>query len=292
MSFRLWLGEKPYFDEYKKASFRHINIVLKSQTENKSGYTPLILQILASLGGITQVETLANMFLMYAGRHATVKDFMIGYRHLLSYSLANTGMVAQGPQKNLGSFPVKGLKFVYITPFGSSVAKSMFPNLIVENTSSHILSARKVKRNLILTRILCRMINCGLVTHFEYGKVIKKNSETSRRLRSSVFNTHYKLNLKGSEIIVRCVRKQLQWEKKEIENLALLSRLKRGKKATILVITEDFLMSTDLYKRISEHGRIALNLIFTDDITFLRSKGKNFFYTIEYDGHEFIKRMI
>ena len=292
MSFRIWLGEKVYFDEYKKASFRHINNILKSQTENKTGYAPLILEILASLGGVTQLEVLANMFLMYAGHRATAADFIEGYKRLLSYSLANTGTVAQGPQKQLKQLPVKGMKFVYITPFGADVATYLFPDLSIEDTKTSVLSARKVKRNIILTRVLCRMVYCGMISHFEYGKAMVRVSESNGRIRKSVFNPHFTLNLKGSEIIVRCVRKRLQWEKKELENLSLLSRMTRGEETTILVITEDYLMSTDLFKRICENGKIALNLIFTDDITFLRSKGKNFFYTITYDGKDFIRKMI
>ena len=292
MSFRLWLGEKVYFDEYKKTSFRHINNILKSQTENKTGYAPLILEILASLGGIAQVEVLANMFLMYAGYRATAGDFIEGYKRLLSYSLVNTGIVAQGPQKLLKQLPAKGMKFAYITPFGAGVVSCLFPDLSIEETKTSVLSARKVKRNLILTRVLCRMVYCGMITHFEYGKAITRVGESNGQTRRSVFNPHFTLNLKGSEIIVRCVRKRRKKKKKELENLSLLSRMTRDEEATILVITEDFFMSTDLFKRICENGKIALNLIFTDDITFLQSKGKHFFYTIAYDGKDFIRKMI
>ena len=299
MAFRLWTGEKVYFDERKKVALTYAVEKLKSQKEKKTNFAPLILQILASLGGIAQIESLASMFMMYAGHRATETDFLNGIRELSRLSVVNTARVAQGPQKKLKEFPVKGLKFIYITPFGALVEKNIYDNniygeTVIEDTSRGVLSARKVKRNLIAVQIVCRLVSLSMLSHFEYGKKVKRESPGSggRKGRTMSFSPHFTLNLKGSEILLRCIRKSPQWEKKELDNLLRLSRMFRSNPPTVFMVTEDYLMSTDLFKRLCENGRTNVNLIFTDDITFLNSRGKNFFYTIEYDGEEFIKKMI
>ena len=294
MEFRLWTNEKVYTDELRKVGLSDATGALHRRKKGKSGFSPLILRILSSLGGAAQIDVLAEMFLMYAGRRASAGDFVDGLKELLSLSVVNFGTLARGPQKKLRNPPVRAMRFVFISNFGAAVLSALFgERRPLINTNARTIDAAEVKSALISSRIICRMLKEKLLSNFRFRATHSLPPRPGKRKRPPLKSVPlYTLNLKGSEIIFFSFRKEEHWEDKVISELVKICRIYSKKAPTILLSTEDFLMSTEIFKAVAGNSRIRANIIFTDDITFLNSSGKQFIYTVGFDGKNFKRKLL
>ena len=256
----LWENEKVYFEENRKVAFASaVEAVTEKLPDGERSFAPLILQILAALGGITELRTLLKMFLMYAGHTADGSDFLDGLTRLKSFSIVSGGFVARGPGSD-PRLPAKRVSFVFITFFGArAIAKSgaFLPTI---DTSEDRLTAEQVKTALSATETVEELLEQGLLSHFVFGRKMPVR-QGERLLRVEPF---YILNISGRRILYFCVKKKEGWEASMIERLRLCSRLHAGHPPVVMVQTEDEMMTAQLRASVASDRRVSAYLIATN----------------------------
>ena len=198
------------------------------------------------------------------------------------------------PQRKLQSAPVKPLRFVYITKFGVSVFTQLNGPLPLVETNERKIDAAQIKSALISSKMVCRLLHEGMLTRFDFGRAHASKAAQKRNKRTSKLMVRplYTLNMKGTELLFFSFRKTRNWEAALKAQLEKCTRIFRGETPVVILATEDFIMSVDAFKLIASLPQIKLNVLFTDDITFLNSNGKQFLYTIDFDGGNFKRNIL